>query len=53
VWDRVRTALRDALHRYGLDDVAVDRDPQPSRRTAGGKFRTVYADLARAPRPGH
>ena len=46
VWDHVRRSLRGLLDSHGLTGVTVNRDTRPPARTPGGKFRTVYSELA-------
>lgn len=47
VWEAVRTAITDLLAKHGVRDVEVIKDTEPPRRSACGKFRPVYFELAR------
>jgi hypothetical protein len=47
VWEAVRTAITDLLGKHGIRDVELIRATEPPRRSAGGKFRPVYFELAR------
>lgn len=46
VWSAVRGAVTDLLAEHGVHDVEVVRASEPPRRSAGGKFRPVYSELA-------
>ncbi|WP_199435293.1 phenylacetate--CoA ligase family protein [Qaidamihabitans albus] len=46
VWSAVRGAITDLLAEHGVRDVEVTRDGEPPSRSAGGKFRPVYSELA-------